>query len=144
MASLPYPFSDAANERWASIPGTSYEVSDHGNVRNHLGVPLSPFKGSRSGHLRVTINGRDEYVHRLVAQAFLEPGVGEVCHGDNNPTNNHVGNLRWGSRSENVLDLRALRTHCPHGHEYTTENTYIVPSTGWRRCRTCKRVARAR
>lgn len=29
------------------------------------------------------------------------------------------------------------RTHCPRGHEYTPENTYIQPSTGSRICRTC-------
>ena len=29
------------------------------------------------------------------------------------------------------------RTHCPSGHEYTKENTYISPSNR-RQCRTCK------
>lgn len=28
------------------------------------------------------------------------------------------------------------KTHCPHGHEYTDENT-ITNKHGWRRCRTC-------
>lgn len=27
------------------------------------------------------------------------------------------------------------RTHCPHGHEYTPENT--IYENGWRKCRTC-------
>lgn len=31
----------------------------------------------------------------------------------------------------------ARRTHCKHGHEYTTENTLV--SRGIRRCRTCAR-----
>jgi len=31
----------------------------------------------------------------------------------------------------------ALKTHCPKGHEYTKENTYVKPSEGRRRCHTC-------
>lgn len=30
-------------------------------------------------------------------------------------------------------------THCPQGHEYTPENTYITPA-GYRQCKTCRRV----
>lgn len=34
---------------------------------------------------------------------------------------------------------RPLKTHCPHGHPYTTENTYIVKTQGNHRiCRTCR------
>lgn len=32
--------------------------------------------------------------------------------------------------------IAAKATHCPQGHEYTGENTYISPS-GYRVCRTC-------
>lgn len=35
----------------------------------------------------------------------------------------------------------SVKTHCPHGHEYTPENTYVQPVTGGRTCRTCKREA---
>lgn len=47
--------------------------------------------------------------------------------------------------AENVLrgDSRpaqnARKTHCPQGHPYDDENTWISPSTGWRGCRTCNR-----
>jgi len=36
-----------------------------------------------------------------------------------------------------------VRTHCPHGHEFTEENTYTRPD-GYKECRTCRveRVAR--
>lgn len=37
-------------------------------------------------------------------------------------------------------DWQTAKTHCPQGHEYTTENIYRFPSdTGTRRrCRTCR------
>lgn len=46
------------------------------------------------------------YVHRLVAQAFIGPGVeGQVvCHNDGDTSNNRKENLRWGSRLENAAD----------------------------------------
>lgn len=129
---------------WRSVPESHYEVSSHGEVRNsRTGTTLKPWVGHKAGHLRVDIGTRRPYVHQLVAELFLEPAPGEVCHGDNNPTNNHVSNLRYDTRSANVLDLRATKTHCPAGHEYTDATTYIEPSTGWRRCRVCKKQSRA-
>ena len=35
------------------------------------------------------------------------------------------------------------KTHCPHGHEYTRENTY-TDKRGWRSCRICKQAAMKR
>lgn len=32
-----------------------------------------------------------------------------------------------------------LKTHCPHGHAYTPENTYTLPTKVARFCRTCER-----
>ena len=36
------------------------------------------------------------------------------------------------------MAARTRRTHCPHGHEFTPENTYIDPSRGFRQCRACR------
>lgn len=36
-----------------------------------------------------------------------------------------------------------LRTHCKHGHEFTTQNTYISPD-GDRHCRTCRSATQVR
>lgn len=30
------------------------------------------------------------------------------------------------------------RSHCPQGHEYTADNTYVHPKTGYRQCETCR------
>lgn len=72
------------------------------------------------------LSGRRNYrVHQLVARAFLgDPGVGqEVCHEDGVRTNNQVENLRWDTRSANILDAvghgthsRAAQARCKRGH----------------------------
>jgi len=41
------------------------------------------------------------------------------------------------TREENIRRAAAVKTHCPHGHEYTPENTYVRPGTVHRHCRTC-------
>jgi len=43
----------------------------------------------------------------------------------------HLGPLRG--------NANARKTHCPQGHEYTEENTYVSPD-GVRQCRTCRKV----
>lgn len=39
---------------------------------------------------------------------------------------------------ENLRRRSAAVTHCPKGHEYTPENTYVC-KRGYRSCKTCKR-----
>lgn len=31
------------------------------------------------------------------------------------------------------------KTHCPHGHEYSLENTYLDPRNGNRHCKACRK-----
>lgn len=37
--------------------------------------------------------------------------------------------------------VRARATHCQYGHEFTPNNTYVNPSTGYRTCKICSRAA---
>ncbi|KKL58908.1 hypothetical protein LCGC14_2220650 [marine sediment metagenome] len=46
----------------------------------------------------------------------------------------HAENVRRGARAAAFRN----KTHCPRGHPYSEENTYITAS-GWRRCRACNR-----
>lgn len=65
---------------------------------------------SRLGRLNVgiVIDGRNVtcLVHRLILEAFVGPcpdGM-ECCHGDGNPANNDISNLRWDTRRANTAD----------------------------------------
>ena len=64
----------------------------------------------KSGYKYVTINDsehRNQQVHRLVAKAFIpidESSDGTVMHKDDNPRNNNVDNLKWGTKAENNRD----------------------------------------
>lgn len=95
-------------ERWRNIkdfPG--YRVSSTGKVKGprvknlkHQHCPGSPYP-------KVTLskNGihTDKRVNVLVAQAFIPnpDNLPLVMHMDNNPSNNNVENLKWGTYSEN-------------------------------------------
>lgn len=43
-------------------------------------------------------------------------------------------------RGESLAAQRARTTHCPAGHAYTPENTYVQPSSGQRSCRVCRQA----
>lgn len=136
------------NERWKKIEdsGGDYLISSRGRVKNvRTGKLLKPFVRGRTGHLSVTLPAGRKYVHVLVAEAFISkrPKGKEVCHGDNDPTNNDVSNLRWDTRSANVLDLREDKSKCRNGHPWVKENIYTFPQ-GWQACRECRRNSRRR
>lgn len=135
-------------EHWKKIEssGGEYIVSSRGRVKNsRTGRILKPFVRGKTGHLGVQLPSGRKYVHVLVAEAFIgerPPGL-EVCHGDNDPTNNDVSNLRWDTRSANVLDLRGDKSKCRNGHPWVEENIYTFPQ-GWQACRECRRISRRR
>jgi hypothetical protein len=64
------------------------------------------------GYMTVKLNGKNFQVHGLVAEAFIgqrDEGL-EVRHMDGVPSNNHLDNLKYGTRSENQLDRRTHGT----------------------------------
>jgi hypothetical protein len=96
------------------------------------------------GYLKVNLDGRRRRVHQLVLEAWVgpRPEGQEARHLDGVPTHNVVGNLAWGTSSENKLDQVRLGTHrnarksvCSQGHDFA-EHGYRR-SNGTRRCRPC-------
>lgn len=98
------------DERWLPVldePG--YWVSDHGRIcgPSRWGTARVLDETLQNGYYKVTFshNGRkkDRRVNRVVAQAFI-PNPGDkplVMHMDNDPENNHIDNLQWGTYAEN-------------------------------------------
>lgn len=43
-------------------------------------------------------------------------------------------------RGFSIATANRLKTHCPHGHPYSAENTYIHPKNNGRICRACARA----
>ena len=154
---------------WRPVVGYegAYEVSDDGRVRSlPRPRPKNPGRGgsgmwrgrmltfaySKGGYRQVHLSARGYtrtvYVHHLVLEAFVGPRPADMPHTrhlDGDQTNNVVGNLAYGTISQNMLDQvkhgthwAANRTHCPRGHPYAGENL-IFMSNGGRACRTCAR-----
>lgn len=84
-------------ESWLTIVNhPNYEVSSLGNVRNkRTGRMLLPQLNYQHGYLRVCIDGKRYYVHRLVASVFYDGDIDgkDVNHIDGNKRNNAIWNL---------------------------------------------------
>jgi hypothetical protein len=140
----------------------SHEVSNLGRVRSvdrivtfpdgrrrhAAGQLLTPWMAAKS-YAMLKINGQRRYVHDIVLEAFTgpKPEGGCVRHGRLGPLNNSTENICYGTCSENEYDKvrdgthpNARKTHCPHGHEYTPENTRLYTKRGSRErlCRICQ------
>lgn len=98
-------------EEWKQIEGyENYYISSHGRVysTNYGGRILKPWLDGKHNYLQVGLSKNNkvhkESIHRLVALAFI-PNVDnkpEVNHKDYDSTNNHVNNLEWVTREENM------------------------------------------
>jgi hypothetical protein len=170
---------DNAIERWRPVVRyeAQYEVSDHGRIRSVDRVVVQRDRWGKQTARRLKgrvlkpgqmkkVNGSPGYlfvkmpenvtllVHRAVLEAFRGPcptriRIVDGCHKDDDPTNNHLSNLKWDSHAgnqitavDNGLNYNANKTHCKHGHEFTPENTIvrITRHNGRRRrdCRICQ------
>lgn len=111
------------------MPGwPSYAAHPSGLVKG----PQRMLRGTsqRGGLLRIRLrDGKRErwtFIHTVVLETFVGPcpeGL-EACHGNGDPADNRVDNLRWDTHQENMRD--AVR----HGtHNFLTDN----PNRGGRR-----------
>ena len=110
------------HEKWKTIDNYElYDVSNLGRIRswnnnsgNGTGRRIAP-RVLRLGvcpggypQVSLCVSGTTKKlsVHRLVLEAFVGPcpaGM-ECCHNDGSRANNHLGNLRWDTRSANRQD----------------------------------------
>ena len=114
-----------SDEIWRPLPfNTCIFVSNLGKVKNRLGAITY---GSLDGHgyFVFTLDGKRHFVHRLVAQAFIDQpnGCDIVNHIDEDKTNNKVSNLEWTTKSGNskhsAYKVRkpVIATNCITGQE---------------------------
>lgn len=125
-------------ENWKAVKGYEglYEVSDCGRVRGiKSGRVLSVNRLNAHGYNHVSLrkNGKaKEYLaHRLVMENF---GCGEpketVNHIDGCKTNNHIGNLEWATRSEQMYHAYEKKLKKPVGrYKLTDEQVEEIKAT---------------
>ena len=118
-------------EEWRPVAGKeTHEVSSLGRVRSWIRpgsrdqialTPriLKPF-ANRKGYMHINLSREDRrLVHRVVLEAFVGmcPEGHEACHGDGDPGNNELSNLRWDSRSANQMD-KLKHSTLPRGGDH--------------------------
>ena len=80
-----------------------YEITKDGEVINkHSGRYVKPQKNGK-GYYRVSIGGRLQFVHRLVATKYIPNpnNLPQVNHKDGNKLNNCADNLEWVTNQQN-------------------------------------------
>jgi hypothetical protein len=91
---------------WKSIEDyPKYEVNEYGDVRNvKTGKLLKSFVNHR-GYLRINLNGKSKFIHRLIAEYFIPnpDNKPQINHINGNKLDNRIENLEWTTNSENML-----------------------------------------
>ena len=103
------------DERWWYIEGMpGYMISDYGRVwADKTGQFIKVKRMDNHGHMGVClcVNGcrHYEYIHRLMAKAFIPNpnGYNIVRHLNDDPSDNCLDNLAWGTQEDNMRDCIA-------------------------------------
>ncbi|MCL5885011.1 MAG: HNH endonuclease [Deltaproteobacteria bacterium] len=100
----------------------------------------------KDGYGRFWVHGNYCYAHRISYEVF-NGEIDNVLFVDHKCRNRicvRPDHLRLVDARTNCLEnshsipnINSLKTHCPNGHEYSKENTYIHPDKS-RRCRNCR------
>lgn len=91
-------------EIWREIEDSNgWMVSSEGNIKNSSGELVKP--KSSMGYLRVSYNGHREWVHILVAKAFIANPFNkpQVDHKNDVRNDNRASNLQWCTARENTM-----------------------------------------
>ena len=105
-----------AGEAWRALvmPGgedaPQCEVSDRGRYQNSRGRVYTPRAAHGHRYAEIGVDGRQYKFHNCVAATFADvvgakPGDGyTIDHRDTDAANNRAENLRWASKSEQMLN----------------------------------------
>lgn len=130
-----------SNIEWRDVPGyPGYQATRTGQIRGPRKPVMRPM-AMTTGHLYVITGDRRKlWVHHAVLLAYVGPRPdGQECrHLDGNPRHNHLGNLAWGTRTENMRDKQL------HGTERYGEDkpNHIITADQARAIRVDTRASR--
>lgn len=102
--------ADYSDERWKETEYPNIWCSTKGRFYNTETKSFVDERPDRHGHLHLNINNSPPYhqpsSHRIIASMFIDNSNNYelVRHLDDDPTNNDVCNLAWGTRKENYQD----------------------------------------
>jgi hypothetical protein len=84
------------------VEDNDYSVSNFGNVRNDMKNKILK-QSDNNGYKIVSLNGKFNRVHRLIANAFIDNPTNKPCidHINNDKSDNRIENLRWVTIKEN-------------------------------------------
>lgn len=143
-------------EVWKDIEGYEgyYQVSNHGRIRSLDRVIRSKYRSSqfikgniknitprKDGYKAIMLyknnKGNRQYIHRLVAKAFIPnpKGYEIINHIDENPSNNHYKNLEWCDHQYNLTyGDKVERTTNSKGYKERTKRLrkpiYVIDKEG--------------
>ena len=104
--------------------------------------------GSKKGdYAAIKVDGVQYLGHRIAYEIMYGPipqgmTLDHLCRVRHCVNPDHLEVVTRGEnvlRGEGITAQNVRKTHCPQGHEYTTENTYETKD-GKRMCRTCSRA----
>lgn len=121
-------------EEWKQVAEfPDYSISSFGTVKNKYGKTMrltSNGHGYYSVCFGKAVKGKNtrRYIHRLVAQAFVENpnAYAEVNHKDSCRHNNYVDNLEWVSRKMNSEHARTYGNQRPIPKKLTEEVVRLI------------------
>jgi hypothetical protein len=104
-----------------------------------------PRSKTHNGYGQVGFDGKVRLVHKVLYEDIFGPvpnglQLDHLCRRRScgNPFHLEAVTLQENvTRGEAGINMR-IKTHCPYGHEYSTQNL-INTSSGFRRCKVCHR-----
>ena len=112
---LPPIQTGISNEEWRNISEfPNYQVSNIGRVRDSITGRILRSYPRGKGYNAVSLKNNERkgllYVHRLVAEAFLENPMNKPCvdHINRLKSDNTINNLRWCTRPQNQANKGKL------------------------------------
>ena len=102
-------------EIWKTVKSSpNYEVSNLGSIRNNKTGNVLKVATNNFGYKLVCLSNKNKkqtgYIHRLVAEAFIDTDLDTRCsvvnHIDGDKSNNAINNLEWATYTDNAMHGR--------------------------------------